>query len=205
MARFPESEAQILMLAQSMVVGLEANATIYPAPPMTSVNLGAALDAYVAARDAATAAQAAAQAATTTKNGVLETLTDGMKADLRYAETKVNFDDDKLKLLGWGGRTPATPTPELTPPGQVRALEAPKQGEGWIFLDWKEPLEGGAVATYRIQRRLRPDGPWSDVGLAIDSETTLTSQERAKEWEYRVSAVNKAGEGDPSNTVMAVL
>ena len=52
--------------------------------------------------------------------------------------------------------------------------------------------------------------------LAIESEITLSSQERAKEWEYRaclprrlrrrqVLAVNKAGEGRPGNTVMAVL
>ena len=52
---------------------------------------------------------------------------------------------------------------------------------------------------------LRPDGPWSDAGMAIESEITLTNQERGKEWEYRVLAVNKAGEGQPSNTVMAVL
>ena len=125
-----------------------------------------------------------------------------MKADLRYAEAAVAGDDAKLKLIGWGGRSAKVP---LAAPGQCRVLEAPRQGEGWIFLDWKEPTEGGAVATYRIQRRLRPDGAWLDVGLAIDSETTLTGQERAKEWEYRVSAVNKAGEGAPSNTVMAVL
>ncbi len=30
-------------------------------------------------------------------------------------------------------------------------------------------------------------------------------QERGKDWEYRVIAVNKAGEGLPSNTVDAVL
>jgi len=41
--------------------------------------------------------------------------------------------------------------------------------------------------------------------MAIESEITLTNQERGKEWEYRVIAINKAGEGDPSNTVMAVL
>ena len=41
--------------------------------------------------------------------------------------------------------------------------------------------------------------------MAIETETKLNNQERGKEWEYRVIAVNKAGEGQPSNTVMAVL
>ena len=41
--------------------------------------------------------------------------------------------------------------------------------------------------------------------MAPESEVTLSNQEHGKEWEYRVVAVNKAGEGLPSNTVMAVL
>jgi len=88
---------------------------------------------------------------------------------------------------------------------KTRSLEAPREGEGWVFLDWKEPVDGGAVAAYKIQRRERPSGAWADVGMAIESEITLSGQERGKEWEYRVLAVNKAGEGQPSNTVMAVL
>ncbi len=136
------------------------------------------------------------------KDEALQTLTDAMKADIRYAENTVNYDDDKLKLIGWAGRAAKT---SLEAPGQARTLEAPREGEGWVFLDWKEPVDGGAVAAYKIQRRLRPDGPWSDVGLAVESEITLTNQERGKEWEYRVIAVNKSGEGQPSNTVMAVL
>lgn len=43
------------------------------------------------------------------------------------------------------------------------------------------------------------------VGTALETEITLSSQERGKEWEYRVIAVNKAGESGPSNTVTAVL
>ena len=61
------------------------------------------------------------------------------------------------------------------------------------------------VAAYKIQRREPPSGAWADVGMAIESKITLTNQARGKEWEYRVLAVNKAGEGQPSNTVMAVM
>jgi len=202
MARFPLKEAEILALANDMAAGLAANAATFPAPPVAPADLQTAMGAYITARDAAVAATAAAEQATAAKNEALQALTDDMKADLRYAETTVNYDDDQLKLIGWGGRAAKT---SLEAPGQTRSLEAPREGEGWVFLDWKEPVDGGAVAAYKIQRRLRPDGPWSDAGMAIDSEITLTNQERGKEWEYRVLAVNKAGEGEPSNTVMAVL
>jgi len=202
MARFPSKEAEVLALGQEMVTGLAANAAIYPSPPVSVIDLGSALNAYMTAKNAATAAQAAAEEATTTKDEALQALTDDMKADLRYAENTVDFDDDKLKLIGWGGRKAKT---SLEAPGQARTLEAPRQGEGWIFLDWKSPTDGGKVAAYKIQRRERPSGPWTDAGMATESEITLSDQERGKEWEYRVIAGNKAGEGETSNTVMAVL
>lgn len=202
MARFPTTEADILALAQEMSTGLTANPGVFPDPPVAPIDLSALAGTYVAARTDATAAQAAAELATGTKNDALAALVDAMKDDLRYAENTVDFDDDQLKLIGWGGRRART---SLEPPGQPRTLEAPKEGEGWIFLDWKEPLEGGAVAAYKVQRRLRPEGPWADVGTALESEITLIDQERGQEWEYRVIAVNKAGASVPSNTVMAVL
>ncbi|MGV8041068.1 MAG: fibronectin type III domain-containing protein [Thermoanaerobaculaceae bacterium] len=202
MARFPLKEAEIVTLASDMAAGLAANAATFPAPPVAPTDLQTAIGAYVTARDAAVAAVAAAEQATATKNEALQALTDDMKADLRYAENTVDYDDKQLKKIGWGGRASKT---SLEAPGQTRSLEAPREGEGWVFLDWKEPVDGGAVAAYKIHRRLRPDGPWSDAGMAIESEITLTNQERGKEFEYRVMAVNKAGEGEPSNTVMAVL
>jgi len=201
MAKFPEKEADIVVLAVAMQVGLEDNPTVYPAPPVSPANLQTAMDTFAGTKAALVAAQAGAKAALDAKNAALAVLVDDMKQDLRYAEIKVSNDEAKLKLLGWGAPAPG----KSTPPGQTRLLEAPRQGEGWIFLDWKQPVDGGAVTTYRIQRRLRPDGPWIDAGLALESEAMLTGQERNKEWEYRVSAVNPAGDGAPSNTVMAVL
>ena len=72
-------------------------------------------------------------------------------------------------------------------------------------MDWKEPIDGGKPAAYKIQRRERPAGSWTEVSMAIESEITLSDQTRGTEWEFCVIAVNKAGEGLSSNTVMAVL
>lgn len=139
---------------------------------------------------------------TETKAAGLEELVTAMRADLRYAEDAVNYDDAKLSALGWSAK--AAPT-ALEVSGQARALEAPQQGEGWVFLDWKKPADGGAVAAYKIERRERPAGDWMLVSMAIESEATLNNQERGKDWEYRVIATNKAGESVPSNTVAVVL
>lgn len=202
MARFPRTEAEIVALAEAMVSGLTANAAIYPAPPVAPLDLTSLMNGYTTAKNAAIAAQAAAEDATTSKDEALEDLADAMKSDIRYAENTVDYDDDKLKLIGWAGRKAATP---LAPPGQARLLEAPKQGEGWVFLDWKAPIDGGVVSAYKVMRRERPAGPWEEVATAVISEATLVEQPRGKELEYRIIAVNKAGDGEPSNTAMVVL
>lgn len=70
----------------------------------------------------------------------------------------------------------------------------------------EKPVAGGTPASYKIERReLTEGGTWALAGIAIEIEVTLNSQERGKELEYRVIAINKAGEGEPSNTVTAVL
>ena len=202
MARFPSKEAEVIALAQAMAAGLSANAGIYTAPPVLPAALTAFVSDYTASKNAAIAAVAAAEAAIAGKDDALATLVEAMKSDLRYAENTVNFDDDKLKLIGWAGRSSGT---ALQIPGQSRLLEAPKQGEGWVFLDWKAPADGGAPAAYRVMRRKRPAGLWEEVATAVATEATLVEQPRGEELEYRVVAVNKAGDGEPSNTVMAVL
>ncbi len=201
MANFPRPEAEIKALAQSIITGLTGSAD-FPSPPVSPAALQALLNSFITLGDAQVAAQAAAQQATEAKHAAQDELTAAMKSVLRYAENTADGNAAKLAALGWGGKSAPTP---LLPPGQPRSLEAPRQGEGWLFLDWKEPAEGGKAAFYRIERRKLPGGAWETAGMAVASEATLANQERSKEWEYRVVAVNKAGESGPSNAVAAVL
>ena len=205
MARFPKQEANILALAALMVDGLKNNPAVFSSPPILWIGIGLKRAFYYTKRDTALAAHAAAEIANTTKDEAFEALTAAMKADLRYAENTVSFDDDKLKLIGWAGKKAKTP---LAVPGQSRLLESPKQGGaggGWVFLDWKAPADGGKPNAYEIQRRNRPAGSWGTVATAILTEATLVNQPKGTELEYRIIAINKVGEGQASNTVMVVL
>ena len=206
MALFPKREAEILALAEAMKTGLKDNAALFPSPPVSWIVLNLKKNLYYTKRDTALAAAATAETAVSVKSEALEALTDAMKADLRYAENTVDFDDDKLKLIGWSAKKAAT---ILTPPGQPRLAEAPRQGEGWVFLDWKPPASGGRPAAYTIERRILGSevvgDHWESTATAIETELTLVDQPRGSELEYRIIAVNKAGESPPSNVVMAVL
>nr|VFK25091.1 MAG: hypothetical protein BECKMB1821G_GA0114241_101134 [Candidatus Kentron sp. MB]VFK29850.1 MAG: hypothetical protein BECKMB1821I_GA0114274_101224 [Candidatus Kentron sp. MB]VFK74966.1 MAG: hypothetical protein BECKMB1821H_GA0114242_101324 [Candidatus Kentron sp. MB] len=193
MATYPIEEGKILILGQEMSSGLKANQEIFPTPPVDTKKLDAALDAYVAARDAAAAAQVAAEQATATKQEVLHALSDDIKLNLRYAEAATNFDDLKLKLIGWGGRKERTP---LTAPGRTRDLRLVERGEDWITLRWERPADGGKVAAYTILFRERDsdgNGEWNNEGTALITEGTLRGQAQGKELEYGVVAINKAG------------
>jgi hypothetical protein len=56
-----------------------------------------------------------------------------------------------------------------------------------------------------LQRRERPSGAWQDVATAIETESTLLDHPLKTQLEYHVMAINKSGEGSPSNAVTAVL
>jgi hypothetical protein len=44
-----------------------------------------------------------------------------------------------------------------------------------------------------------------EISVALESEATPNNQQRGKDWEYRIIAVNKASDGAPSNTVAVVV
>ena len=202
MATFPTTEADVAALADAMITGLTDNVAIYPAPPVAVLDLTAAKTAYLDAINAAVAAKAAAKSATDAKEAAMDGLEDAMKTDIRYAENTVDFDDAKLQLIGWGGKKAPT---ALTAPGQVLELTVPVQGDGTVSLAWKQPVDGGDVQAYKVMRRERPVGAWEEVATAVVTEAQLLDQPKTVELEYRIIAVNKAGEGEPSNTQMVVL
>ena len=100
-----------------------------------------------------------------------------------------------------GGRA----TPPRQPPGQTHLLEAPKQGKGWLFFDWKAPADRDKPKAYKLQRRNRPAGPWATVATAILTEATLVDYPETTEFEYRVIALNTSAQDEHSNRVMVAL
>jgi hypothetical protein len=201
---FPSRELDIVRLAQDVANGFTANPDTFPAPPAAAERLLEAVGAYNTARDAAIAAQATAVKGTASKNEALGELTGLLRADLRYAESMSNGDGSKLQLIGWGPPR-SRRSNDLAIPGQVMTLEVRQEGKSWVSLGWKEPFDGGPVSAYRVQRRRRDGGEWTDVGASVETAVTLSDQETGVELEYRVIAVNRAGEGPASNIVRAVL
>lgn len=200
--KFPQSEGDIIALAQAMIAGFTANAGTYAAPPNTAAVLTSLLDEFQDARNAAIAAEANYRQAVDFKSVTLESLTEAMRKDIAYAELVTDGNDSLLKEIGWSGR--AAPT-KMEKPGQCTAFEIIGQGDGWVRFDWKEPKKnGGRVAAYTVQRS--EDGEnFVDAATATESEAFLTSQPKGKQLFYQVIAVNRAGAGMPSNSVTIVL
>ena len=206
-AQFPKAEADVVALANAMAAGYAAHAADFPSAD--AVSLSTALSDYITAKTAQVDALGAAQVATEAKNLELDELEEIMRDELKKSEVDVGNDSEKLEYIGWGPK--ATPTPS-DPPGQPRTLDPVIQGADTLFLDWKAPARGtgGVVRTYVIERREQPAGggefgSWSQVGIALETESTLTSQPRGQQLEYRVKAVNAGGESVPSNTAAVVL
>ena len=211
MAQFPKAEADIAALANAMIAGYTAHPADFPSmDPLTDlVALQTMLTNYNASKTAQVDALAAAQVATETKNQRLGALENVMRDELKKSEVDVGSDSEKLEYIGWGPKAPPSPA---DPPGQPRNLDPVVQGAGTLFLDWKAPARGsgGTVRTYIIERREQPAGggefgSWSQVGIALETETTLADQPRGPQLEYRVKAVNAGGESIPSNTAAVVL
>ena len=206
MPKFPKREADILALADAMFAGYFAHGAYFPS--VSWIGLFLATKDYRNVKKAQVNALAVAQVATEAKNLKLDDLEEKMKADLKKSEVDVADAPEKLEYIGWGPKAPPSPA---DPPGQPRNLDAIIQGANTVLLDFKAPARGsgGTVRTYVIERRDQPDGGefgnWRQVGIALESESTIMNQPRGPQLEYRVKAINTGGASVPSNTVAVVL
>jgi len=203
---FPHRDADLVALVLKLIIGMSENPD-YPSPPFSTSDLRNMLDEFNAASDAQTAAQATAQQTTETKKNKRITLIGGARAMIDYAINAVHGNDAKLAALGLSGRAPRTPH-VIEIPGQPRNVMVTSQGEGSLTLVWEEASDGDEAASYKAEYRVLSGetvSSWRIAGATALTEMTLTEQERGKTLEYRVIAINKAGNSLPSNTVTVVL
>ncbi len=116
-----------------------------------------------------------------------------------------SFRVQAVNMVGDGAWSPAVfDTPATVPgvPGDVASVSA----TGAVSLSWLPPADdgGSAPTLYRIYR-MELDGDWVWIG----NSTLLTYEDddvsEGVVYLYSVSAVNKAGEGNASEPVRAVL
>jgi hypothetical protein len=201
MASFPKDEQSTIVLATDVSEGIERNATTFPSPPVPATEMKSDLAAYHAKQGDIQAAEAQLRLEIQEKNEIYLRIRKATRRNVNYGEDVAQGDEAILDMINWGTR--ADPQ-RLQAPGQCRALEIIGQGTGWVRLDWKEPVDGGDVASYKIQRS--EDGEhFTNVDSAVDSIAALFEQPTAKKLFYRVVAINRAGEGMPSNTVNLTL
>ncbi len=92
------------------------------------------------------------------KDDLQDDLTEAMQRVIDYLNSFTNSDGAQLASIGWVSA--AAPTKQ--PPGQPRVLEIINQMDAILPLDWKNPADGGRVASYRVERRERPVGAWEN-------------------------------------------
>ena len=104
--------------------------------------------------------------------------------------------------------TQSEPVTPRTTPGQVRDVLAEAQDQQ-VLLSWEPPsYDGGAdIIGYRIEKKVGSDN-WvvatTNTGTA-STTTTLAGLSNGTEYRFRVSALNSAGAGSPSDPSPTVI
>ncbi|XP_052706840.1 twitchin-like isoform X1 [Crassostrea angulata] len=97
---------------------------------------------------------------------------------------------------------PITPKPKYTKSSPPGVPEAVNIGKTYADLKWEPPKhDGGAKITgYVVEKRPKGGETWSRVNdyPCTDPLFTVTNLPENSEWEFRVMAVNAAGNSEPS-------
>ena len=213
MPRYPTRQAQKLALIEAMIGGYTDHAGLFPSADVAL--LQSVRDAYCDATAAQTEAIAKASLATEARQAAVAQMDAVMQRQLKLSQTDNTISPDNLKYIGWGPRAAAR---SIEPPGQPMRLESVDEGAGTLLIEWKRPVRGsgGPVRTYIIERRdltiektgdggARRGNKWKQTAISLETRATLKDQPRGIQLEYRIRAINKAGQSEPSNTIAVVL
>ena len=102
----------------------------------------------------------------------------------------------------------ATATTAAALPGRPAALSAVPRGARIIGLSWDAPdhTGGASITGYQIEVNEGGSSAWTTLVTNTGSTQTTFSHndlEPGSTWHYRVSAINSAGTGDPSQSAVA--
>jgi len=203
---FPRTEEETISLCEQMIAGLSAHADDFTSiTPVMLADLQGTLTQYQADKEAQDYVEAQTKIVTLQKEGRFDTVVALMKATLKRAEMDCENKPERLSNIGWCPRIVPAPT---VPPYPGRMLKVTAQGPGNLWFEW-EPIGVSSISHWVIERREQSAagefGPWASAGTAANTSCHLIDQPRGVGLEYRVKAVNAAGESQPSNSVSTVL
>lgn len=91
-------------------------------------------------------------------------------------------------------------TVPYTTPGKPENVKIVDWGAGTCTIGFTKPVDdGGApITSYIVEKRDVQGGRWVECAEDIFYEITVDNLIPGREYEFRVSAVNKAGQGMPS-------
>lgn len=201
MPRFPNNETDTIILAQLVANGIKDNPTNFPNPPVVPTATLAGITAYNTKNVEIQAKEAEQRLLVQEKNTMYSVVRRDTRDLIDYAQIIAKGDPAILALISWGPRADSV---ALEPPGQSRYFEIIGQGDGYVRLDWKEPIDGGEVAAYNVMRS--EDGAnFVIAGTFTASEGAVFEQPTSKKLVYHVVGINRAGESVPSNSVTVTL
>lgn len=95
----------------------------------------------------------------------------------------------------------------LSPPGKpIGPITASEIAGEAITLHWSPPLDdgGAGISNYVVEKR-EPDGTWTKVGQPVGTSFRVRNLENGHPYEFRISAENQYGIGEPLETMEPII